>query len=94
MDVVNNVSFPSVQNITGINISEVIKMPQVGEKETRFEPIERRLNDEEKWGAWVLAGIVGVGLAIGGPGKTEKEKEEARKRKEEKKKLKEEKEKK
>lgn len=89
MDVVNSVSLPSVKSMTGVDLSEAIKMPEVGEGK-EFKPIERGLNDEEKWGAWVLAGIVGVGLVIGGPAKSEKEKEELRKRKEEKKRAKEE----
>lgn len=31
-----------------------------------FKPIERGLDAEEKRGAWVLAGIVGLGLLLGG----------------------------
>ncbi len=63
---------------------ETIKMPEIGEGQ-EFKPIERGLNEEEKWGAWILAAIVGTGLVLGGGGKTEEEKAEARKRKEEKK---------
>ncbi len=83
-EVINSVSIPSVKGMTGVDITETIKMPEIGEGQ-EFKPIERGLNEEEKWGAWILAAIVGTGLVLGGGGKTEEEKAEARKRKEEKK---------
>jgi hypothetical protein len=43
-----------------------------GGKRAEFKPIERGLNAEEKRGAWVLAGVVGLGLLLGGPKKDKK----------------------
>ncbi|WRT67836.1 uncharacterized protein IL334_004810 [Kwoniella shivajii] len=50
-----------------------INLPKAESKgEYKYE--KRNLNDEEKRGVWVLAGVVGLGLALGGGGSGKKDK--------------------
>lgn len=37
-----------------------------------YQKTSEKLNDEERKGAWVLGGVVGLGLLIGGPGREKK----------------------
>jgi hypothetical protein len=90
-DTIKSVNIPSISELTGFDLGQVVKMPSLAadKKAAKFEPISRPLTDEEKRGAYWLVGILVGGLLIGGPGKTQEEKEEARKRKEERKREKE-----
>lgn len=49
-----------------------VGLPQSGKSSGEFKPSGKGLNDEERRGAWVLAGIVGLGFLLGGGGGKDK----------------------
>ncbi|WVQ73090.1 hypothetical protein IAR50_002653 [Cryptococcus sp. DSM 104548] len=45
-------------------------LPQAEKKDYKYE--KRALNEQERTGAWILAGVIGAGLLVGGPKKEKK----------------------
>lgn len=53
-----------------------VAVPKLEAKQEEYKPPNRGLNDEEKRGLWLLGGIVGLGLLLGGSKKAPKDKHE------------------
>ncbi|WWC96046.1 hypothetical protein V866_002913 [Kwoniella sp. B9012] len=57
----------------GIKLPE-INLPKFTEGQREYKSEKRSLNDDEKRGLYVLAGVIGLGLALGGGKKEKKDK--------------------